>query len=109
MPDLEAISELRIILREMERDVGLDCLSRTERDVYLAARQLSKLNGSVVNSDEIRHHVLVRDIPQATFYRSLRALINKSLLQHAEGWRAKNYTVQHLHASPSERVLSALA
>ncbi|WP_422071388.1 hypothetical protein [Tranquillimonas rosea] len=94
MPDLDAVYELRKMLREMERDIGIDTLSETERDVFLAARNLSDSPGDFVESDAIRNHDLVRSTAQATFHRTLRALIDLGLLKRANGFKTKRYVVR---------------
>ncbi|MBE3637313.1 hypothetical protein [Mangrovicoccus algicola] len=94
MDRLSSIFELREMLRQLERDVGLDRLSRTERDVLLAAHSLSVTPGAVVSSDQIRSHPLVASVTQATFYRAVRSLLGCGFLERATGSRAKSYTVR---------------
>ncbi|WP_138466929.1 hypothetical protein [Poseidonocella sp. HB161398] len=94
MDRLTSIFELREMLRRLERDVGLDSLSRIERDVLLAAHSLSKGPGAVVGSDEMRAHPLVATVAQATFYRAVRTLLSAGILERAEGSKAKSYSVR---------------
>ncbi|MBD3678284.1 MAG: hypothetical protein HUJ27_07765 [Rhodobacteraceae bacterium] len=93
MDKLQAILELRSMLQEMEQDLGLHDLSAAERDIFLAARGLTKNPGDVIRSDEIRSHKLIQSIAQATYHRSLRALVDKGLLRRAEGSKAKSYVL----------------
>jgi hypothetical protein len=78
----------------MEREVGLDRLTNTERDVYLAATNLTQDAGDVVASDAIRNHDLVTAVAQATYHRSLRSLLSLGLLELAEGSKTKSYVVR---------------
>ncbi|MGB8623382.1 MAG: hypothetical protein WCD16_11230 [Paracoccaceae bacterium] len=94
MDKLNAITELRDILRQMERDVGLEDLSDAEWNVLLAARNLTRAAGDVVASEDIRNHRLVTSIAQATYHRALRALVDMGLLERANGSRAKSYCVR---------------
>lgn len=93
MDHFKAIFELRDLLRDMERDVGLDKLSPSERDVFLAARSLTDQPGEVIGSDAIRSHKFVRSIAQATYHRALRTLVGRGMLARAEGTKAKSYVV----------------
>ena len=93
MDRLKSIFELRDMLHEMERDIGLDRLSRAERDVLLAAHALTSAPGAAVQSEQIRSHRLVRGIAQATFHRTLKSLLTLGLLERAGGSRAKHYVV----------------
>lgn len=94
MGTLGSIFELRTMLRELEKDVGFDGLSRTERDVILAAHSLSRNPGDVVNSDLLRSHTLLQPIAQATFYRAVRNLLGLGLLVRAENTKAKSYVLR---------------
>jgi len=82
------------MLREMERDVGLQDLSPTELDVFLAAHSVSGQGGDGVTSAEIRHHELVTGLAQATYHRALRSLLNLGLLERADGFKTRRYVVR---------------
>lgn len=93
MDRLGSIIELRNMLRDMESDLGLEQLTRVERDVLLAARDLTETPGAVIQSDQIRQHRLVEDVAQATFQRALRKLLLLEILEHPEGAKSKHYIV----------------
>jgi predicted MarR family transcription regulator len=78
----------------MEHDVGLGGLSKTEKDVFLAAHSLSTRKGNVVESIQIRSHDLVEPMAQATYHRALRALLKMGLLERAGDSKAKTYVVR---------------
>lgn len=94
MDRLASIFELRAMLLQLEHDVGLDDLSRTERDVLLAAHNLTQHAGDVVSSDQIRSHVLVEPVAQATYYRAIRNLLAGGQLKRASGTKARAYVVR---------------
>ena len=91
---LRAIFELRDMLRQMERDIGLEDLSPAEKDVFQAAHRLTDAPGQLVLSDQIRQHPLTSGIAQATFHRALRSLLELGFLERPEGARAKHYMVR---------------
>ncbi|ABF64826.1 hypothetical protein TM1040_2094 [Ruegeria sp. TM1040] len=91
---LRAIFELRDMLRQMERDIGLESLSPAEKDVFQAAHRLTDVPGQLVVSDQIRQHPLTQGIAQATFHRALRSLLELGFLERPEGARAKHYMVR---------------
>lgn len=82
------------MLFQMEQDIGLDRLSRVERDVFLAAHSLSSAPGEPVQSDQIRSHQLVQGLAQATFHRTLKSLLDLGLLERAGTSKAKHYVVR---------------
>lgn len=94
MDKLSSIFELREMLRQLERDVGFEDLSRVERDVLLAAHSLCASPGDVISSDQIRGHGLVQPVPQATFYRAIRRLLGIGLLERAARTKARSYVVR---------------
>ncbi|WP_353475770.1 hypothetical protein PVT71_22580 (plasmid) [Salipiger sp. H15] len=94
MDKLSSILQLREMLRQLERDVGLEDLSRFERDVLLAAHGLCQRPGDVISSEQIREHALVNSAAQATFYRAIRALLDRGLLERAGESKARSYVVR---------------
>ena len=82
------------MLREMERDVGLQDLTTPEMDVFLAASALAGDAGKTVTSDEIYRHELASGLAQATYHRALKSLVILGLLEKAEGYKARLYVVR---------------
>lgn len=87
------------MLRDMERDFGLQDLSAVEMDVFLAAHAVKGTDGNEVTSDQIRRHELVRELAQATYHRALRSLVRLGLLEKADGYKSRIYLV---HSGLSE-------
>jgi hypothetical protein len=94
MGKLSALSALRCILRDMERDVGLQELTAPEMDVFLAANALTRDEGQAVTSDQIYNHQLASGLAQATYHRALRSLVDLGLLEKAKGYKARLYVVR---------------
>ena len=94
MNRLQAIFELRDMLRDLERDIGLEDLSQVEKDVFRAAHTLTATPGQLVQSDQIRRHHLVQSLTQATFHRALKSLLDLGFLERPAGTRAKHYVVR---------------
>lgn len=90
---LSVLYELRTMLREMERDVGLQNLTATEMDVLLAAHDVSDSHGAEITSDSIRRHATTCDIAQATYHRALKSLLAMGLLEKAQGSKSGLYVV----------------
>ncbi|OIQ33526.1 MAG: hypothetical protein BM562_00370 [Alphaproteobacteria bacterium MedPE-SWcel] len=101
MDRLRAIFELRDMLRQMERDIGLEDLSPAEKDVFQAAHTLTQAPGQLIESDQIRQHRLAKNLAQATFHRALKTLLDLGFLERPDGTRAKHYLVRRdlLHDS----------
>jgi hypothetical protein len=91
---MSVLLALRNMLRDMERDVGLDTLSAVEKDVYLAANAVTFKEGQAVSSEQIRRHALAAELAQATYHRSLRSLLALGLLEKAFGYKAGWYVVR---------------
>ena len=77
---------------EMEHSVGLQCLSPTERDIYYAASEISKIH-SDVETAYLLSHVLVANISRPTFFRALKSLIKKGYLAPCVNSGRGQYTV----------------
>jgi hypothetical protein len=94
MNKLSALFSLRCMLRDMERDIGLQELTAPEMDVFLAANALAGDEGEAVASDQIQNHELASGLAQATYHRALRSLLNLGLLENAIGYKTRFYVVR---------------
>ena len=86
MSEISKLTELRKLMLEMERSMGLQDLSSIERDIYYAATDLSDDPGEVKTNSLIRH-TLVADVSRPTFFRALKSLVCKGYLgqSHVSG------------------------
>jgi hypothetical protein len=86
MSELSKLTELRKLMLEMERSMGLQDLSSVERDIYYAATELSVApNG--VRTTSLLDHTLVVNVSRPTFFRALKSLVCKGYLvqSHVSG------------------------
>ena len=83
---LERLAQLRELLARMEGELGLDGLSRFERDILYAIRALSG-NGRAVPSAELRQHGLIESMSQPTYHRALRELVIHGYIINTDGRR----------------------
>lgn len=92
MTDLSKMTELRKLLMDMERSLGLQELSPSERDIFYAATDLSD-RGANIRTTGLMEHALVTDISRPTFFRALKSLVDKGYLAHSNGKLRGHYTV----------------
>lgn len=86
------LATLRIMLHQMEREVGLEDLSSSQRDVYYAACLLAD-DQSKVSSDTLRVHPMLDQVPRSTFFRVLKELVAVGYLRSAGSPRSGLYEV----------------
>lgn len=91
--NIKSVSQLRALLLEMETTLGLVELSPNERDVLYAINEVSAGVLRAARSDAIRAHPLAAAIPQATYHRALKSLVQRGLVQHAPDTKAGAYVV----------------
>lgn len=91
--NIKSVSQLRALLLDMETALGLVELSPNERDVLYAINEVSAGVLKAARSDAIRAHPLAAAIPQATYHRALKSLVQRGLVQHAPDTKAGAYVV----------------
>ncbi len=79
MTELSKLAELRKLMFEMEKSIGLQGLSAAERDIFYAASDLSD-PAKEVKTTSLKSHELVADISRPTFFRALKSLVKKGYL-----------------------------
>lgn len=78
----------------MEEALGLRDLSVNERDVYYAIYEASTGSPRSARSEAIRAHPLAAQIPQATYHRALKSLVDLGLVAHAPDTKAGQYVIK---------------
>ncbi len=73
------LTELRKLMLEMERSMGLGGLTSVERDIYYAATDLAETSGGVKTTNLLEHS-LTADVSRPTFFRALKSLVCKGYL-----------------------------
>ena len=80
MSDLvEKLISLKIMLEEMEEDLGLAPLSEFEKNIYLAAQALKSAEDTV-KTKQLRSHSFTQSMSRPTFFRALQSLEEKRLI-----------------------------
>lgn len=94
MAEISQLAELRKLLLSMEKTMGLQDLSTTERDIFYAASDQANGHGRVTTAG-IREHTLVRQISRPSFFRAMKSLVDKGFLtqgnEHTRGCYIVNY------------------
>lgn len=94
MTNRTRLATLRHMLFAMETETGLTMLSPAQRDIYYAACLLVYDADEIVNSDSLRDHPLLKDMPRSSFFRVLRELVGLGYLQATGSPRSGLYRVQ---------------
>lgn len=95
-PTLESIAKLRMIVWEMESEIGLAALGEHERDVLYAIWRMcppSDDGARAFLSTDLRQSALVSGMAPATFYRALGSLRRRGFIRFAPGSRRNRYFV----------------
>jgi hypothetical protein len=87
---LSVYAELRKLLIVMEEDMGLDRLTRVERDMYHACTAIRATDGRFASHD-LRTHPLMTGVAPATYHRALKRLIEVGFVRRADHSVVKNY------------------
>ena len=80
---VEKLISLKVILEEMEEDLGLAPLSEFEKNIYLAAQAL-KSSDSTVKTKQLRGHSFTQSMSRPTFFRTLQSLEEKELIARSD-------------------------
>jgi hypothetical protein len=95
MSEISKLAELRKLMLEMERSMGLQDLSAVERDIYYAATELSEAR-SGVKTTNLLDHTLVVNVSRPTFFRALKSLVCKGYLFQNQASGRGQYIVKPL-------------
>ena len=70
---LQKVATLRVVLSELEKEIGIEDIGTIEKKVLLAIADLSSLH-DVAEIKRIKEHPLISNVTQASFYRALNNL-----------------------------------
>lgn len=93
MSDIGALAALRQLLQTMERDIGLEEMSPTQKDVYYAASLISEEQETFPLSD-LMQHSLASNISRPTFFRCLKWLVSNGYLNPEGRSSVSTYSVK---------------
>ena len=89
---LVAMTRLRIALRKLEADLGIDAMSPAELDALAAIVELSQERGYFKPSEVIHHHLL-KQISRASKYRVVHSLEKRGIMKPVDQKGGKYYTL----------------
>lgn len=93
MSEISKLAELRKLLLDMERSMGLADLSAVERDIYYAASDCAT-SRAPVKTTALLDHDLVASVSRPTFFRALKSLVGKGYLEHCAQASRGRYIVK---------------
>ena len=91
MPILSSYAKLREVLFHIEKDLGIEELSETERKVLAVLASLSGGTENDVSLDDIRQDAIVTDIPAPSLYRAFSTLQERGFIGRSGGRRSGLY------------------
>ena len=91
MTNRKVFAGLLEIKHSMEEDLGLSALTQTDRQVLAAIVLVSGDGRTDALHDDIRTHSLVITVPMPSFYRSVKTLIQKGIVQKVGSKRSGIY------------------
>ncbi len=85
MSKILKLTELRKLMLEMEKSLGLQELSEVERDILCAASEIAQTELSdYASTSHLMNHTLVSGVSRPTFFRALSSLVKKGHLSKNE-------------------------
>ncbi|MCC6007380.1 MAG: hypothetical protein JJU40_06865 [Rhodobacteraceae bacterium] len=90
---MSSAARTRILLHDMEAEIGLSDLTDRELRIVYAAVLVSEA-GVPFRSDALRNHPLVARMTHPTYHRVLRGLIAKGLIALATPYKAGHYVLR---------------
>lgn len=92
MKKYNQLATLRKLIKGMEQDLGLADLPALERDMVIAADELSD-SQSNFDATALLAHDLLTHIPRATFQRALQSLVKKQYFTLQPGSKSSHYQI----------------
>lgn len=89
---IDKVVTLRILLEEMEQNLGLGGLSTSEKNVYFAAQDVKSSEG-VAETKLIIEHKLVTGMSRPTFFRALKSVQKLGLMRHTDRKKTGEFEV----------------
>ena len=91
MPILDSYAKLREVLFQIEKDLGIEELTETERKVLAVLAKLSGGTKRHVKLDQIRQDEIVTDVPAPSLYRAFSTLQKQGYICRSGGQRSGLY------------------
>ena len=94
MPILNSYAKLREVVFQIEKDLGIEEFTETERKVLAVLANLSGGTKNNVSLDDIRQDTIVTDIPAPSLYRAFSTLQKRGYIDRSGGQRSGLYRLR---------------
>ena len=91
LQNLKKLAQLKSVILSMEKDFGLADMSEQERLIISAMSEFSNQEDALVTSRKLRSSVYCESLSAPTYHRALKSLLDKKILQPAEGRKTGLY------------------
>ena len=91
MSNRKVFADLLKVTQSMEADLGLSALTQTDKQVLASLVLITEDGREYALLDDIKIHSLVVTMPTPSLYRSLKALIQKGIVQKVGSERSGVY------------------
>jgi hypothetical protein len=91
LQNLKKLAQLKSVILSMEKDFGLADMSEQERLIISAMSEFSNQEEALVTSRKLRNSVYGESLSAPTYHRALKSLLDKKILQPAEGRKTGLY------------------
>ena len=98
MSNRKVFADLIKITQSMEADLGLSMLTQNDKQVLASVVLITEDGRRDALHDDIRAHSLVNTIPMPSFYRSIKTLIQKSMVLKDSSKRSGIYELVHFRS-----------
>ena len=96
---LRSLVQLKKAMLGLEADLGISDLSDVDKTILISITEVCEVSGEF-NSPDLRQHDLVKNIPSASYHRSLNSLQNSGFIKkQADRSRSKYFMTSKFSAS----------
>ena len=96
---LRSLVQLKKAMLGLEADLGILDLSEVDKTILISITEVCEVSGEF-NSQDLRQHILVKNIPIASYHRSLKSLQNSGFIKkQADRSRSKYFMTSKFSAS----------
>jgi predicted transcriptional regulator len=94
-----SLVQLKKAMLGLEADLGILDLSEVDKTILISITEVCEVSGEF-NSQDLRQHDLVKNIPSASYHRSLKSLQNSGFIKkQADRSRSKYFMTSKFSAS----------
>jgi predicted transcriptional regulator len=96
---IRSLVQLKKAMLGLEADLGILDLSEVDKTILISITEVCEVSGEF-NSQDLRQHDLVKNIPRASYHRSLKSLQNSGFIKkQADRSRSKYFMTSKFSAS----------